>query len=100
MLKDPKEPKKVLLKPQQWVGKKKVRITESLDVIEDDLSNYPEEEKEGFRKINRDKELGLTSDGLRNCYHILRLDMDEVRKLSQDNQDKEIARAFLSERQI
>ena len=100
VLKDPKQPKKVLLKPQQWVGKKYVRITESLDVIEDDLSNYPEEEKEGLRKMNRDKELGLTSDGRRNFYHILRLDMDEVRKLSQNNQDKEIARAFLSELQI
>ena len=100
VLKDPKQPKKVLLKPQQWVGKKYVRITESLDVIEDDLSNYPEEEKEGLRKINRDKELGLTSDGRRNFYHILRLDMDEVRKLSQNNQDKEILRAFLSELQI
>ena len=100
VLKDPKQPKKVLLKPQQWVGKKYVRITESLDVMEDDLSNYPEEEKEGLRKINRDKELGLTSDGRRNFYHILRLDMDEVRKLSQSSQDKEIARAFLSELQI
>ena len=74
---------------------KYVRITESLDVIEDDLANYPEEEKEGLRKINRDKELGLTSDGWRNFYRILRLDMDEVRKLSQNNQDKEIERAFL-----
>ena len=100
VLKDPKQPKKVLLKPQQWVGKKYVRITESLNVIEDDLSNYPKEEKEGLRKINRDKELGPTSDGRRNFYHILRLDMDEVRKLSQNNQDKEIARAFLSELQI
>ena len=44
--------------------------------------------------------LGLTSDGRRNFYHILRLDMDEVRKLSQNNQDKEIARAFLNELQI
>ena len=100
VLKDPKQPKKVLLKPHQWVRKKYVRITESLDVIEDDLSNYAEEEKEGLRKINRDKELGLTSDGRRNFYHILRLDMDEVRKMSQNNQDKEIARAFLSELQI
>ena len=100
MLKDPKQPKKVLLKPQQWVGKKYVRITESLNVIVDDLSNYPKEEKEGLRKINRDKELGPTSNGRRNFYHILRLDMDEVRKLSQNNQDKEIARAFLSELQI
>ena len=55
---------------QQWVGKKYVRITESLDVIEDDLSNYSEKEKEGIRKINRDKELGLTCDERRNFYHM------------------------------
>lgn len=42
---DKKQPSKVLLKPQQWVGKRYVRITESFDVIEDDLSNYPEEER-------------------------------------------------------
>ena len=91
---------KVSFKTTAVGWEKYVRITESLDVIEDDLSNYPKEEKEGLRKIYRDKELGLTSDGRRNFYHILRLDMDEVRKLSQNNQDKEIARAFLSELQI
>ena len=94
-----KKPKKVLLKPQQWVGKRYVKITESLDVIEDDLSFYPEEEKEGLRKWNRDKELEFT-DGQRNLYGILRLDEDEVRAMSRDEQDKEITRAFLRELQI
>ena len=94
-----KKPKKVLLKPQQWVGKRYVKITESLDVIEDDLSFYPELEKEGLRKWNRDKELEFT-DGQRNLYGILRLDEDEVRAMSRDEQDKEITRAFLRELQI
>ena len=96
---DKKQPSKVLLKPQQWVGKRYVRVTESLDVIEDDLSNYPEEEREGLRKKNRDEELDRT-DGKRNFYSILRLDMDEVRAMSKDEQDKEILRAFLREIQI
>ena len=96
---DKKQPSKVLLKPQQWVGKRYVRITESLDVIEDDLSNYPEEEREGLRKKNRDEELDRT-DGKRNFYSILRLDMDKVRATSKDEQDKEILRAFLREIQI
>ena len=99
LFKGGKKPKKVLLKPQQWVGKRYVRITESLDVIEDDLSYYPEEEKEGLRKWNRDKELEFT-DGQRNLYGILRLDEDEVRAMSRDEQDKEITRAFLRELQI
>ncbi|CAH3187100.1 unnamed protein product [Porites lobata] len=50
VFKDKKQPKKLLLKPQQWVGRKYVRITESLDVIEDDLANYPEEEKKRAAK--------------------------------------------------
>ena len=96
---DKKQPSKVILKPQQCVGKRYVRITESLDVIEDDLSNYPEEEREGLQKKNRDEELDRT-DGKRNFYSILRLDMDEVRAMSKDEQDKEIFRAFLREIQI
>ena len=99
LFKGRKKPKKVLLKPQQWVGKRYVRITESLDVIEDDLSYYPEEEKEGLRKWNRDKEVEFT-DGQRNLYGILRLDEDEVRAMSRDEQDKEITRAFFRELQI
>ena len=99
LFKGKKKPKKVLLKPQQWVRKRYVRITESLDVIEDDLSYYPEEEKEGLRKWNRDKELEFT-DGQRNLYGILRLDENEVRAMSKDEQDKEITRAFLRELQI
>ena len=57
--------KKVLFKPQHWVGNRYEWIMKSLEVTEDDLYNYPEEEKEGLRKINRYKELEFT-DGQRN----------------------------------
>ena len=79
--------------------KKYVRITESLDVIEDDLANYPEEEKKGLQKTNRDKELEFT-DGQHNFYSILGLDMGDVRAMLKDEQDEEIATAFLRQIQI
>ena len=99
VFKDKKQSKKLLIKPQQWVGRKYVRITESLDVSEDDLANYPEEEKKGRQKMNRDEELEFT-DGQRNFYSILGLDMGEVRAMSKDEQDEEITTAFLRQIQI
>ena len=97
--KEQKLPKKVLLIPQQWVGKKLIRITESLKVEEDDLANHPEEEKKCLREKNRDEELDSV-DGQRNLYSILRLDMKEVRAMSKDEQDEEIKSAFHRELQI
>ena len=91
--------KKLIINPQQLVGRKYVRITESLGVLEDDLANYPEEGKKGRQKMNRDKELEFT-DGQRNFYSILGLDMGEVRAMSKDEQDEEIATAFLRQIQI
>ena len=58
-----------------------------------------QKKREGLRKKNRDEELDRT-DGKRNFYSILRLDMDKVRAMSKDEQDKEILRAFLREIQI
>lgn len=92
-----KRPKKVLLlKPQQWVEDKVIRISNSLDIKEDDLVNYPEEENECRRKMNRDEELGSLDRG-RNLYNILRLDMEEVRAMSKEKQDEEIRTAFIRE---
>ena len=51
------------------------------------------------RERASDEELDRT-DGKRNFYSILRLDMDKVRAMSKDEQDKEILRAFLREIQI
>ena len=49
--------------------------------------------------MNRDKELEFT-DGQRNFYSILGPDMGEVRAMSKDEQDEEIATAFLRQIQI
>ena len=49
--------------------------------------------------MNRDNELEFT-DGQRNFYSILVLDMGEVRAMSKDEQDEEIAMAFLRQIQI
>ena len=94
-----KQPKKVLLKPQQWAKDMMKRITSSLDVVEDNLANYPDEKKAGLRKMHRDEELA-SLDGGCNLYNILRLDMKEVRAMSKDEQDEEITRAFRRELQI
>ena len=98
-LKGHKQPKKVLLKPQQWAKDMMIRITSSLDVIEDNLANYPDEKKAGLRKMHRDEELA-SLDGGCNLYNILRLDMKEVRAMSKDEQDEEITRAFRRELKI
>lgn len=97
-LKD-KQPKKILLKPQQWIEDRLIRITNSLDIEEDNLANYPQEKKECIRKMQRDEELELHGEG-RNLYNILRLDMGQVRAMSKEEQDKEIRTAFIRELRI
>lgn len=97
-LKD-KQPKKILLKPQQWIEDRLIRITNSLDVEEDNLANYPQEKKECIRKMQRDEELESHGEG-RNLYNILRLDMGQVRAMSKEEQDKEIRTAFIRELRI
>ena len=98
-----KRPKRVLLlKPHQWVEDRLIRIKDSkdsLDFEEEDLAKYPEEEKECLRKMHRDEELG-SSDGGRNLYNILRLDMEDVRAMSKEKQDEEIRMAFIRELRI
>ena len=98
-IKDKQSKRNILLKPQQWVENKLIRITNSLDIEEDDLAKYPEEEKECLRKKNRDEELGPLDGGC-NLYNILRLDMEEVRAMSKKKQDKEIRTAFIRELRI
>ena len=98
-----KRPKRVLLlKPHQWVEDRLIRIKDSKDSLnfeEEDLAKYPEEEKECLRKMHRDEELG-SSDGGRNLYNILRLDMEDVRAMSKEKQDEEIRMAFIRELRI
>lgn len=94
-----KQPKKILLKPQQWIEDRLIKITDSLDIEVDNLAKYPQEKKECIRKMQRDEELESHGEG-RNLYNILRLDMGQVRAMSKEEQDKEIRTAFIRELRI
>ena len=94
----PKKKKQVLRKIQQWKEDKLLKITgffgsESLDVVEGDLAYYPEDKQICLRKLQRDKELKVTSGG-RNLYEILGLDMATVRKMSKEEQKEAIRRGY------
>ena len=94
-----KQPKKILVKPQQWIEDRLIRITDSLDIEVDNLAKYSQEKKECIRKMQRDEELESHGEG-RNLYNILRLDMGQVRAMSKEEQDKEIRTAFIRELRI
>ena len=89
-------PKKILRGPEDWVEDKLLKITESLKVIEGKLADFPEEKTVCFRKFQRDKELKSTN-GRRNLYEILGLNMDEVRKMPKEEQIKAIKKGFRKE---
>ena len=94
--------KKILLKPQQWIEDKLIRVTDSScspEVLEDNLAKYPQEKNECLRKKQRDKEL-QSHDGGRNLYNILRLDMRQVRAMAKEKQYEEIRAAFIRELRI
>ena len=94
-----KRPKKILLKPQQWIDDRLIRVTDSpcsLEIVEGNLAKYPQEKNECLRKMQRDKELESHGGG-RNLYNILRLDMRQVRAMSKEEQDEEIRTAFIRE---
>ena len=94
--KDKRRPKKVLLKPQQWSEDRLIKVTDSLEIVEDNLAKYPQEKNECFRKMQREKEQESHGGG-RNLYNILRLDMEQVRAMSKEEQDEEIRTAFIRE---
>ena len=90
----PKKKKQVLREVQQWKEDKLMKITgffgsESLDVVEGDLTHYPEDKQICLRRLQRNKELKFTS-GERNLYEILGLDMAKVRKMSKKDQRRVI----------
>ena len=94
----PKKKKQVLRKVQQWKEDKLMKIigffgSESLDVVEGDLTHYPEDKQICLRRLQRDKELKFTS-GERNLYEILGLDMAKVRKMSKEEQKQVIRRGY------
>ena len=97
----PKKKKQVLREVQQWKEDKLLQITgffglESLDVVEGDLAYYPEDKQICLRKLQREKELKVTSGG-RNLYEILGLDMATVRKMSKEEQKEAIKRGFCTQ---
>ena len=94
----PKKKKQVLREVQQWKEDRLLKITgffgsESLDVVEGDLTHYPEDKQICLRRLQRDKELKFTS-GERNLYEILGLDMAKVRKMSKEEQKQVIRRGY------
>ncbi len=89
-------PKKVLLEADEWIEDKLFKITESLDVIEGKLADFPVEKTICLRKLQRDKELKSTN-GRRNLYDILGLDMDQVRNMPKEEQIKAIKKGFRRE---
>ena len=94
----PKKKKQVLKEVQQWKEDRLLKITgffgsESLDVVEGDLAYYPEDKQICLRKLQRDKELKVTSGG-RNLYEILGLYMAKVRKMSKEEQKQAIRRGY------
>ena len=94
----PKKKKQVLREVQQWKEDKLMKITgffgsESLDVVEGDLTHYPEDKQICLRRLQRNKELKFTS-GERNLYEILGLDTAKVRKMSKEEQKQVIRRGY------
>ena len=97
----PKKKKQVLREVQQWEEDKLLKITgflgsESLDVVEGDLTHYPEDKQICLRRLQRDKELKFTSGG-RNLYEILGLDMAKVRKMSKEEQKQAIRKGYYTQ---
>ena len=79
--------------PLEFVADKLVRITESLECLEEKLDDYPLEKRVSLRKMHLRNELTDTS-GKPNFYDILGLDMKDVRKKSKDDQRKAIKKAY------
>lgn len=93
---DGRRSKQTLQELEEWTEDKLLKITESLDISEGRLEDFPEEKTICLRKVQRDKELKSTS-GRRNLYEILGLDMKQVRKMPKQDQIKAIKRGFQRE---
>ena len=80
-----------LLEPRKWIKDNLIKIDKSLECITEDLAN--EEKRICLRKLHREKELENTGDQ-HNLYDILGLDMEEVRKMENDDLKKSIEKGF------
>ena len=90
------KPKRILLELGDWVKDKVFTLTDSLQLIEEKLADYPVEKRICLRKQQRDKELKSTC-GRRNLYEILGLDVDQIRKMPREEQRRAIKRGFRKE---
>ncbi|XP_029214500.2 uncharacterized protein LOC114977819 [Acropora millepora] len=91
---------KTILDCQQWDGDKLFKISETTSptVTEEALTDQVEK-RICLRKVQRSKELKRTRGG-RNFYDILGLDMKKVRKMSKEQQAKEIRKGYLKQMHI
>lgn len=88
--------KQILHESKEWVEDKVLKITNSPDLIEGKLEDFPEEKTICLRKAQRDKELE-SINGRRNLYDILGLNIDLVRKMPKEGQIKAIKKGFQKE---
>ena len=92
---DGRRSKQTLQEPEEWDEDKLLKITDSLDLTEGKLKDFPEEKRICLRKAQRDKE--LDTNGKRNLYEILGLDMNQVRKMPKEDQIKAIKKGYHKE---
>ena len=93
---DGRRSKQTLQEPEEWDEDKLLKITDSLDLIEGKLEDFPGEKRACLRKAQRDKDLKFTN-GKRNLYEILGLDMNQVREMPKEDQIKAIKKGYLKE---
>ena len=96
---DDEREKKEFPGPLEWIKDKLIKVTKSLEWIEENLADYPLEKQICLRKMHLRNELTSTG-GKVNLYDILGLDMTEVRKLNIGDQKKAIKKAFCDQIKI
>ena len=79
--------------PLEWTKDTLIRITESLECIEENLADYPLEKQICLPKMNF-RTYPTSTSGKVNLYGILGLDMTEVRKMNIGDQKIAINEAF------
>ena len=94
-----KREKKEFPGPLELIRDTLIRLTESLECIEEDLAHYPQEKQICLQKMPSRNWLTSTN-GKVNLYDILALDMTEVRKLSIGSQKIAIKKAFRDQMKI
>ena len=94
--KDGRRSKRTLQNLEEWDEDKLLKIISSLELTEGKLKDFSKEKRVCLRKAQRDNELKFTN-GRRNLYEILGLDMNQVRKMPKEDQIKAIKKGFHKE---